>query len=197
MNAEEMLAVIKKHFEQADKEGLTSILTKNLVQYVDDLRAHLGSNTDLDAQAEVLMPSALERYKAELSLWREERIELFRASMITGQSALKYLMLINGGAAVAILAFIGNTSEHSRGFDFSEALPFALIWFAGGVLLAALCSVATYLSQFCYSLCGDSRGRSFITGVAFHILTFIFGLAALGAFAGGICTVFVKITAKA
>src|SRR2546430_1555238 len=66
---------------------------------------------------------ALERTKGDFSVALEkfktasgERLEMFRSVVTTGQAAIQSSLLINGGAAVALLAFIGHsvTSPTSR-----------------------------------------------------------------------------------
>ena len=71
----------------------------------------------------------------------------FDAVISLAQTALKSSILINGGAAIAILALMGNTwSENSITADLAESLLF----FSIGVLLAVISSGAAYLSQILF-----------------------------------------------
>lgn len=121
---------------------------------------------------------------------------LFNAAILTGQNALKSLMLINGGAVVVLLAFIGNISRSATGSVLAKALSLSLIWFGGGVLSAALASAATYLCQLCYGLCGNSRGRSFKVALCFHALAIVFSIAALVAFGYGTWNVYLEFSRR-
>jgi len=82
--------------------------------------------------------------------------DMFNAVITSGQSAMKYMILINGGACMAMLAFIGGV------FDKNEALAGgmagALACFGLGVLLAALVSGSTYLSQHAYGQAAMMEG---------------------------------------
>lgn len=70
-------------------------------------------------------------------------LEQYRSVMQTAAMALKAAMVINGGAAIALLTFIGNTKEVS-GF---ALMIFALKAFAGGVVLAAIATGSSFLAQ--------------------------------------------------
>jgi hypothetical protein len=89
-------------------------------------------------------------------------------------------MLINGGAAVTLLAFVGNLWRAPNTSHLVKTIG-ACINIVSGVALAALSSAATYICQFCYALSGPSRGTSFLTGVVFHILAVPFGFGFLRA----------------
>jgi uncharacterized membrane protein YidH (DUF202 family) len=75
------------------------------------------------------------------------KLEEFKAVISLAQTALKIPILINGGAAIAILALMGNTwSENSLTTDIAESLLF----FSIGVLMAAIGSGAAYLAQLIF-----------------------------------------------
>jgi len=74
----------------------------------------------------------------------EGRIEMFRSVMTAGQNAVKSAFLINGVAAVAVLAFIAQKGALHGVVD-------ALLPFSWGVFLAAATSGMTYLSQWLYA----------------------------------------------
>ena len=76
-------------------------------------------------------------------------------------------MLINGGAAVALLAFLGNLITNNSG----AAVPSfanAMQAFVLGVFLAAVAYALTYLSQICYNGCVFRRCRPAIPIEAGH-----------------------------
>jgi len=74
---------------------------------------------------------------------------MFRSAITAGQSAIKSSFLLNGGAAVALLAFIG----HLATIDKSYVATFAssLLPFAYGALAISITSGFTYLSQWLYA----------------------------------------------
>ena len=85
----------------------------------------------------------LAQYDAEQSLGRE----LFKAVILSGQSALKSAILINGGAAVALLAFIGSRFEFLEDKTQKILILVSMIMLIIGVLVAAIASGLTYLAQ--------------------------------------------------
>lgn len=91
--------------------------------------------------------SALRQYDAE----NQKQIEMFRATITSGQAALKSAILINGGASVALLAFIGNIWTKGTLQEAVDSLTLSIGLFAGGVLAAAIASGNAYLAQYCYS----------------------------------------------
>lgn len=104
----------------------------------------------------------------------------FNLSVITlGQNAIKTASLINGGAAVALLAFIGNVWD--KGVDRATAILLArsISIFAAGVLSTALGSGATYCSQHLLVSGRNTLGRSFQwVAIVFIICSYIlFGWA--------------------
>ncbi|WP_434132799.1 hypothetical protein KIAC18_000322 [Sporomusa sphaeroides] len=89
-----------------------------------------------------------------LKMKQEQEIALFNAnnqiglSIITmGQNAIKSATLINGGAAVALLAFIGNVWDKGVAHNAALLLTQSVAFFAAGVLFASLGAGATYCCQ--------------------------------------------------
>jgi hypothetical protein len=69
-----------------------------------------------------------------------------------GQGALKAALLINGGASVALLAFIGTTIVKDTKNCLSLLLCFSMLLFVFGVLCAAIASGVTYVAGLVDSL---------------------------------------------
>jgi hypothetical protein len=96
-----------------------------------------------------------ERFRAELDKWRAD-MELHRAEFDSFKLSLenintyatitiRSLLILNGGAAIALLTFIGNQAKDT-GFKAANWLP-AFEVFGWGTFLAVLCSALAYLSQ--------------------------------------------------
>jgi len=126
--------------------------------------------------------AALERYKSQLAsnlehyrAVNEFNIEMLRATVATGQSALKSAMLINGGAAVAVLAFLGNAWAKDVPRRVLIEASYGLSLFVWGVLAAAAAAGATYVSQAGY---GDEFGkRSELVGDIGRVLAILLVVA--------------------
>lgn len=94
-------------------------------------------------------PVEVEKTKANLAHLSGTRLELLRSAVKAGESGLKTLLIINGGAAVALLAFLGNvlTKEPPRGVQFSvPAFQHAMQAFVAGVALVGTGAVLRYLA---------------------------------------------------
>jgi hypothetical protein len=118
-----------------------------------------------------------------------------------GEVAIRTVMLVNGGAAVAVLTFIGALVRQD-GVTVKQVagVSGSLLWFAGGVA-AAVCALAlSYFTNYCYV--GEERSKSFtfehpyiIDGAktrrwrcwayAFHVGAVVWGLLSLAAFIVG------------
>ncbi len=184
MDSKELIKIIRSDVTEAKAKGLSAIPVENLFTYFDKLEENVGGSR------QALLPEDLEQYKARLAMWQGERVEHFRAVILHGQNALKSAILINGGAAVALLAFIGHLWRPDT-VGALRLLAASLVWFVAGVLLDAVSAGSTYLSQYCYALCADSpRGKVYQTAVALHILAILLVLVSYGTFAYGTCLVY-------
>ncbi len=104
-------------------------------------------------------------------------IECTRALVQLSQNALKIAALINAGAAVALLAFLGNTWD--SGIDVSQFAT-ALGWFAAGLVIAALASGAGYAAQLYYL-----KQQTEALGAIWHKAAAVLFVAALVIFGSG------------
>ncbi|MGE4048090.1 MAG: hypothetical protein AB7F35_24750 [Acetobacteraceae bacterium] len=85
------------------------------------------------------------------------------AAVTAGNHAIRALLLINGGAAVAMLAFIGHLAGVKDG-KFSGKLPeltAPLAWFAWGVALAAAAGALAYCTNYCIGASSAAKDRSY------------------------------------
>ena len=82
---------------------------------------------------------------------RKVEVELHRSTMDLAKGALKVSLVINGGAALAILAFIGNIWSKDGGESFSIALAYVISYFCIGLLVAAFAVAVAYFRQYSYS----------------------------------------------
>jgi len=102
------------------------------------------------------------------------------------------VLLINGGAAVAVLAFVGGLWPQSSASPAIGSLALALLYYVFGVLTAAVASGATYFSQDGY---GQEFGRaSDIVGRVGHILAVLGVLIAYGLFGYASWSAFLAIS---
>lgn len=134
------------------------------------------------AQARTQFEHDFEVWKVQAPLQNDHDVEMFKSVIEAGQTALKTATIINGGAAAALLAFLGNllTKEAPPGVVFPiPAISFAMLIFVVGVGCAGIASGTRYLSQWSY---GGGREK---TGDTLNFISIFLGLASLAAFFWG------------
>ncbi len=126
------------------QQGVAAVFVDNLINYLQAVEQSPEPNPS---------PADMERYKAELEQHIEgmkhanaASLENFRAVIAAGQAATKSIILINGGASVAMLAFIGHLAR--IGSTSVPAYANCLLPFVAGTLLGGIVSGGTYLAQF-------------------------------------------------
>jgi len=93
----------------------------------------------------------MERYKCELEKWKTDiQCSMIKYQQINmqGQAAMKAALLINGGASVAVLAFIGTAMNNDTNSLLLLKLCFSMLMFIAGVLSVAFAFGVTYLAGF-------------------------------------------------
>jgi hypothetical protein len=170
------------------KDAVLKLKQDNVQQLSVDALLDYISKLESVAQ-EPAQPSAaqLEHYKAQLSAWVEKQketsainVEGFKSVILAGQNALRSAILLNGGAAVALLAYIGKLSVDASGHVRDFALP--LLFFVSGALVIAVGAGVTYLTQWFYFGGGGWRWK---VGFGLNILAMVLALASYGLFAAG------------
>ena len=178
MEASKFAKELRQTIEQLKADGIDEIKSENLIMYLSDAAKDLGSTDAMD----------MELYKAKLQKWVEEHksshahsVEMFRSVIAAGQNALRTSFLMNGGSSVAMLAFIGHlaTNAPSKVQLFASSLTIFVV----GVLIAAVASGITYLSQWFYA--GNKTWKE-KTGFVLNIVAIILGVGSYVVFAYGI-----------
>lgn len=173
MEGRHVIDVVRKAVADAQAAGHKAIDPVALISFLDSL-------DEEDEQPSVPHEVLFEEHKARLAKWLSDNehanawsLESFRQVIALGQSAIQSIFLINGGASVAVLAFIGHLA--SAPTTAKAVLPFAgsLRFFVAGVFFAAVTSAATYLSQLAYE--GSKTGQQVI-GVVLHALAVALGV---------------------
>jgi hypothetical protein len=81
--------------------------------------------------------------QANLTIWAEQ----FKAAVSAGENALKSVILINGGAAVALLAFVGSIWDKSANDIDINKLLISMVIFVAGTLFGGLAMSWHYLEH--------------------------------------------------
>lgn len=173
MKATDLIEKLRKELETFRSRGLSVVSIEDLGDF---LNAAETAAKQLSAQAD----QEFEMQKLRVSLIGEATLEQFRSVLEAGGAALKVLLTMNGGAAVALLAFLGSLEgkgAHTAVTPFAAAM-LAFIW---GVFGVGLSSAARYVTQ----VCGTGANRWYRTGYGFMGLSIFAGLGSLGAFITG------------
>jgi hypothetical protein len=122
-----------------------------------------------------------------------------------GDVAIRTAMLINGGAAVAVLAFIGTLVRQDEVTVKQVAgVSGSLLWFGSGVAAAVFALALSYFTNYCYVRAETSKiftlehpyivdgvntQRWLRWGYAFHLGAIAWGMGSLAAFVVGMIDV--------
>lgn len=152
MEESKALNEIQSELTKLEKAGHQDVSVKALQEYISKLKDHTSNSQEF---RKMQFQGNIEKYKEDRAEWRE----LFKATSTTAHSALRTIILINGGAAVALLAFLGKVWGSTVSHIYLDDFAVALFIFVCGVLSAALSTGFTYLSQHCYTYHNDKFGN--------------------------------------
>ena len=82
-----------------------------------------------------------------MSEWHDK--ETYKSLIQIGTSALRFVLLANGGAAIAVLALIGNIYEPDI---LVPNLAPSLAWFLSGMVGGGAAHVTAYVTQLFYTM---------------------------------------------
>lgn len=183
MSAQAFAVQLRDLIKNLKDGGTAAIYCDNLIAYLDEVSK---------APAPEPTQAELAKYQADLQLSIEQnrvnhasQLEMFKSVITAGQNAIRSSFLLNGGAAVAILAFIGHLTEvqPAKVAAFSDVLvPFVL-----GVLAITVTSGFTYLSQWLYA---SPSLRTQKCGFGLNLLTILLGVTSYGFFIWGMCVAY-------
>jgi hypothetical protein len=127
VSAKEFAVQLKNMIQQIKTNGTAAIYCDNLISYLDEV---------IKSPSPVVSEPELAKYNAELELWIEQNknahassLEMFRSVITAGQSAIRSSFLLNGGAAVALLAFISHLTDkqpHKVAVFADSLIPFVV-----------------------------------------------------------------------
>jgi len=177
METKETLEKIKTDLTMLRDQGQATVEIKALEHYLADLQEYAGTSIELRKLQHL---SSLAHYDAQA----KSSIEMFKSVINAGKEALNAALLINGGAAVACLGFLG--SVLSKGGTESLGLRFTvpLLAFGFGVLAGALGFGVRYCSQFFYAKNHQKTGHTF------NGISTLFAACAYAAFGSGVYAVY-------
>jgi hypothetical protein len=171
---------VRRLFSRRDLEGTlgpslsAAALAGKISEALEAKQRDLG-------RAGMLTPTEkhIQQMVAEFEAKAESQLEMFRSVIGTGQSTLKSSLLLNGGAAIAVLGFIGQIAAHAENLSLIGRLAFPLLGFVLGTLLSALAHGAVYFAQKTYFQGSNAAGDQW-NSIAITLLCSSFAFFALG-----------------
>ena len=177
MESQEIINVIKQTLNKTKEQGEKVVTLDALDSYLDGLKESITKNEKVDIK---LSDYEHERGLAHYDAIQAQNREMLRATITYSQAALKSIIIINGGAAAAILAFIGNVWSVSISATTASGLTNSILLFGFGLLSASLGTAFTYLTQYCYM---EERKE---WGSGLHITTLVLVLISFVLFGFGL-----------
>lgn len=152
MESQELITDFRKQLDQVEVEGGQQVQVSSLRLYLDALERDASASKDYRRREHEGM---LAHYAAK----NQNSIEMLKAVLEAGKSALQSLLVINGGAVVALLGVFSGLAGKEGVSTFALYLSLPLLLFGLGVLGAALGFAFRYFSQACYSESNGEEGR--------------------------------------
>jgi len=171
-----------------DARGYTADLDAKSAQ-LERLKAELQKDVESHKAA---LQEDVESYKDSLRLRTDFKVASFNATIGFAQAAIRGLVLINGGAAVALLTFLTRVwaPDDQASIQAARIANEALFWFVLGTASAVSCAGISYVAQTVFSRSVQKTDRWVgiplqITGILLAVISlvaFYFGcMRAVGA----------------
>ncbi len=157
MEANEIIEDFRKQIAQLESEGHSTVTISGLTEYLALIESDAEhSNQFLSRQHET--------YLAEFASNTQWGTELFKAVLESGKSALHALIIINGGAVIALMGVMSSLIGKPKGVSLAACLAQPLLFFGLGVLCGGLGFAFRYFSQACYTADFSESGNGYMLG---------------------------------
>jgi len=186
---EDLLHRIRNDVAEVKADGHESIRAEALDAYLAEVQ---NSASLTKEERDRLHQGQLEHFKAQhasnlahYAATIQVEVAMLKAVIGYGVETLKAAMLVNGGAAVAVLGFLSAAATKTPPPSAMLAyLPLALVYFATGALVAGMAVGVTYISQALFAAKWNRAGaRVRWIAVAFVVGSYLaFALGAARAY---------------
>ena len=179
MKNRDLLEIIRSEIQAAISRGQKDMPLKALDDYLAGLVA--VASDDIGGLDEVMLEKYRAKIQTDLAVYSQQesqRLELLRSVSSSAHEAVRSSILINGGAAVALLAFIGHLASIGEN-ELVVGFASSLVGFVSGILAATLAYGFVYFAQLAFY-----RG-SINVGSWLRVVTVVFVLGSLGLFVYG------------
>lgn len=177
MEPSQVVDRLKAALSEIKDKGEGTVSIGALERYLEALRADAGQSIEI-------LKLDTQRSLASLDVQTKHSIEMFKSVIESGREALNALILINGGAVIALLGFMGATISKGLPQSLGASLTWAILYFGFGVLMGALAFGTRYCSQALYSF------NKWFPARIFKIFAILFTIAGYSLFGWGIYRAF-------
>jgi hypothetical protein len=154
MDSKQVVNDILTEIQRVKAEGTTEVQIARLQEYLERFRDVIDTPIEINAaKLQIVIQEkkdVAESNRQSQKERAESEREMFRTVITYGSEAMKAAILVNGGAAVALLAFLGSSKGISLARVPTSLLANAVLFLVGGVLCAAIAVATAYLTQFYY-----------------------------------------------
>lgn len=180
MLAKEVVELLKSEVRQAKEKGLELVSLESLEHVSNMLELECERTKEgvprSDEQLELLKAKFTDQLNDNQRQF-ESSLEMLRSTIAISHLALKSSILINGGAAVAMLAFMGGAWNHLPSQGAKTAIACALSMFVYAVLVAGVSTGCAYIAQA--ALGGEWGEKAEKVGELFRWITVILFFASM------------------
>lgn len=171
MESQELINAFRGQLDQVEAQGSQQLPVSAIRAYLAALEKDAGASQEYRNREHAGM---LAHYAAQ----NEHSLEMLKAVLEAGKSALHALLIVNGGAVVALLGVMSNLAGKPEGATLAMYLALPLLQFGIGVLSGVVGFALRYFSQAAYAESSDEADRFHRWGDRFRYA------AVLVAFAG-------------
>ena len=148
---EQIINKLRDEIGAVKNKGITSVTIESLENFLNEVESnsspsfeHLKMANDIDMNNAKLQNDVKIALQKVIS---DHAIEMFKSVLTSANNAVKACMIINGGAALSLLTFIGKLATETKPQNISP-YAFACIAFCTGLAFSALAASGTYFSQY-------------------------------------------------
>lgn len=147
---------IENDLNNLKENGHREIDIDKLLAYMNDNKDRALEISEDQKQYEYQKQLEKDKFRHQLKMFdltnlSQNGFEMFKSVLETAQTALRSVIIMNGGAAVALLAFIGNVWNSQMSKDVVGFLIWSIASFAVGTFFCAAGAGFRYLSQDKYA----------------------------------------------
>lgn len=173
----EIIQELKNALSHVKGKGQAEVEIESIEKFLEIIKKDIEPSNE---QRRLEYQRVLAHYQAQ----NNSSLESFRSVIESGNNALNSIILINGGAAIALLSSLSTLSSKETNKVLVASLTLPLLLFGLGVLSSSVGYGARYFAQALYHEASNKVGHTFRwLSIAFSALAYaLFGFGIYGAY---------------